>query len=375
MDLTYSSEQRLLADAAKAFTARDWPLSLVRDLEHQGTGVEEPLWKSICALGWPALLIAEGDGGLAGELAHLIVVAEELGAAAASSPLLYSVALGGIPLSRSTSGAARQKFLPGLAAGDTIAAGAFLQPGGRGFWPAAPVPGCERDGWRLSGVKTMVVFATAADVLLVTTILDSEGPALVAVPARGAGIGYRRLQTFDGQPTFEVGFTDVHVTADDVIAAGAHARDTVAAGWSVLAVLLCAHAIGLCEGALAIATRHVSERTQFGRPIGSFQTVANRLADARSAIDGSGLLVHRAAWAIDTAAEDADNHVATMKVHVAGTIRAVVASVHQNLGALGFTMEHDLQLFTRRLKALELALGDKADAIETIATGLGLLLD
>lgn len=375
MDLTYSSEQRLLADAAKAFTARNWPLSTVRKLEQHDTGVEQSLWKSMSALGWPALLVTETEGGLGGKLAHLLVIAEQLGAAAASSPLPYSVALGAVPLSRSTSGPGRQRFLSSLAAGDMIAAGAFLQPGARGFWPEAPVAGCGRDGWRLRGVKTMVVFATAADVLLVTTTLDSEGPALVAVPAGAAGINYRRLQTFDGQPTFEVGFADVHVTTDDVIATGTLARETVAAGWSVLAVLSCAHAIGLCEGALAIATRHVGERTQFGRPIGSFQTVANRLADARSAIDGSRLLVHRAGWAIDAGADDAANHVATMKVHAAATMRTVVASTHQNLGALGFTMEHDLQLFTRRLKAIELALGDKADAIETIATGLGLLLD
>src|SRR5262249_21533894 len=109
--------------------------------------------------------------------------------------------------------------------------------------------------------------------------------------------------------------------------------------------------------------------------IGSFQTVANRLADARSAIDGTRLLVHRAGWAIDTTAVDVDNHVATMKVHAAATIRAVVAGTHQNLGALGFTTEHDLQLYTRRLKALELALGDRTDHLETVATALGLLLD
>jgi alkylation response protein AidB-like acyl-CoA dehydrogenase len=221
----------------------------------------------------------------------------------------------------------------------------------------------------------MAVFATAADVLLVTAALDREGPALVALPAHSAGIGCRRLQTFDGQPTFEVSFTDVQIAADDVVATGATAREAVAAGMAVLSVLSCAHAVGLCEGALAIATEHVGTRVQFGRPIGSFQTVANRLVDARSAIDGTRMLVHRAGWAIDTAATDAANHVATMKVHAAATIRAVVANTHQNLGALGFTTEHDLQLYTRRLKALELALGDKTDNLETIATALGLLLD
>jgi alkylation response protein AidB-like acyl-CoA dehydrogenase len=375
VDLTLSSEQRQLADAANAFTTRDWPLSVVRNLEHHETGVISGLWKSMCALGWPGLPIAEDQGGLGGELGHLIVIAEQLGAAAASSPLLHSVALGAIPLSRSESESARQRFLAGLATGDMIAAGALLEPGGRGFWPAQCATGSRRDGWRLTGVKTMVVFATAADVLLITTALDGEGPALIALAAHDPGIGYRRLETFDGQPTFEVSLSDVHVAADAVVAAGGPARVLVSESGSILAVLLCAHAVGLCEGALAIATRHVSERWQFGRPIGSFQTVANRLADARSAIDGTRLLVHRAGWTIDAGADDAANHVAAVKVHAAGTIRAVVASTHQNLGALGFTMEHDLQLYTRRLKALELALGDKTDGLETIASALGLISD
>lgn len=375
MDLTLSPEQRQLADAVNAFTTRDWPLSLVRDLEHHETGVISGLWKSMCALGWPGLPLAEDQGGLGGELSHLIVIAEQLGAAAASSPLLHSVALGSIPLSRSVSEPARQKYLGGLAAGDMIAAGVFLEPGGRGFWPSRGAVGNRRDGWRLSGVKTMAVFATAADVLLITTALEDEGPALVALAAHDPGIAYRRLQTFDGQPTFEVSLSDVHIAADAIVAAGNPARELVCECWSMLAVLLCAHAIGLCEGALAIATRHVSERVQFGRPIGSFQTVANRLADARSAIDATRMLVHRAGWAIDTGAGGVANHVAAVKVHAAGTIRAVVANTHQNLGALGFTMEHDLQLYTRRLKALELALGDKTDDLETIAGALGLISD
>lgn len=375
MDLTYSSEQQQLADAAKAFTSRDWPLATVRELETHDTGVAPHLWKSMCALGWPALVLAEEDGGLGGELGHLIVIAEQLGAAAASSPLLQSVALGAIPLSRSAPGQMREKLLGGLAAGDVIAAAAFLEAGGRGIWPATRAPGNSRDGWRLTGVKTVVPFAAAADTLFVTAALEGQGRALVALAVPGAGIDLRRLESFDGQPTFEVSLTDVVVEADDIVAAGASAEDVIAAGQAVFAVLSSAHGVGLCEGALSTATRHVSERVQFGRPIGSFQTVANRLADARSAIDGTRMLVHRAGWALDTLAEDANTRVATMKVHAAATIRIVVAGTHQNLGALGFTMEHDLQLFTRRAKALELALGDRTDNLETVATALGLLGD
>jgi len=107
---------------------------------------------------------AEADGGLDGDLSDLVVIAEELGRAAASTPLLDSVALGGLPLSWAPASAARERWLPGLVSGDRIAAAALLEPDGRSRWPAPSRPGRRR--LALQGRKTMVGFAATSDVLL-----------------------------------------------------------------------------------------------------------------------------------------------------------------------------------------------------------------
>ncbi len=106
---------------------------------------------------------------------------------------------------------------------------------------------------------------------------------------------------------------------------------------------------------------------QFGRPIGSFQTVANRLVDVRSDLDALRLLVHRAAE--NTSAI----HVAAMKSYANWTASATSTHTHQVMGAIGFTMEHDLQLYTRRLKAFETMYGSTAAHLERVAAALGLV--
>ncbi len=137
MDLTYSDEQRMLADSARAYLRRDWNTDTVRELEREPDGFRRPAWNRMAELGWPAVIVDESDGGTGGALSDLVVLAEELGRAAASTPLLASVALGALPMSWSAAGTARTRYLDGLVSGATVAAGALLGPDGRRRWPAA----------------------------------------------------------------------------------------------------------------------------------------------------------------------------------------------------------------------------------------------
>lgn len=375
MDLTYDDEQRALAQAARAMASREWSPQAVRDLEATGTGVAPGLWKSVCALGWPGLVLPAEHGGSDGRIAHLVAVLEELGAGAMSTPLPYSVALAALPLAWAPPSPARDALLPHLVEGNCLAVCALLEADADSTRPADPAPGDATSGWQLTGVKTFVPYASAADMLVVVTSLAGLGPALALVPARADGVRIRNLDAFAGEPLCEVTFSEVRITVENVVATGAQAEALLSRGREVLAVLLSAQAVGLCAGAVRVATRHASERVQFGRPIGAFQAVANRLVDAQAAIDGCRLLVHRAAWSLDTVTDSPDEralHVATVTAAAAGMTRTVVAHTHQTLGALGLTLEHDLQLFTRRAKSVEILLGRRAVHLEAVASALGL---
>ena len=389
MDLTLTDEQRALADSARAFLHREWSTDTVRELEAEPGGFRTTLWKRTAELGWPGVVFCTDDGGLGGELTDLVVIAEQLGRAAASTPLLDSVSLGALPLSwapsqppswtpvrgnepaHSPSEGARRRWLPGLVSGEYVGAAALLEPDGRTRWPASEAPR-HGPGWLLQGRKTMVGFAATADVLLVSTRLAGRGPALVAVPADASGLTSRRLNSLGGDPLFEVTLGGVRVSRDDLVADGSAAEELLGRALTVSRVLDCAVAVGLSEGALALGVTHAKDRAQFGRPIGAFQAVANRLVDVRSDLDALRLLTHRAAWAVTRDDPDAAVHTATMAGYAGWTAATASAATHQVMGAIGFTMEHDLQLFTRRLKAFETRVGPPATHLETVATGLGL---
>jgi alkylation response protein AidB-like acyl-CoA dehydrogenase len=115
-----------------------------------------------------------------------------------------------------------------------------------------------------------------------------------------------------------------------------------------------AYAVGAAERALELSVEHAKTRVQFGRPIGSFQAVAHRCADMRSDLDAVRYLVYQAAWCLD-ARGSAELEVGAAKAYGNEALRRVFMHAHQVHGAIGFSIEHDLQLFTRRVKAIEVA--------------------
>jgi alkylation response protein AidB-like acyl-CoA dehydrogenase len=132
-----------------------------------------------------------------------------------------------------------------------------------------------------------------------------------------------------------------------------------------------AYAVGAAERALELTVEHAKTRVQFGRPIGSFQAVAHRCADMRSEIDAVRYLVYQAAWSLASGRPSA-LEAGAAKAYGNEALRRVFMHAHQVHGAIGFSTEHDLQLFTRRAKAVELSWGGAASHRERVAQAMGL---
>jgi alkylation response protein AidB-like acyl-CoA dehydrogenase len=116
---------------------------------------------------------------------------------------------------------------------------------------------------------------------------------------------------------------------------------------------------------------YAKTRVQFGRPIGSFQAVAHRCVDMRSDIDALEVLTRKAAWSL-AAGRPSHLEVGVAKTYGGDALRRIFAHAHQVHGAIGFSMEYDLQLFTRRAKAAELTWGSTAAHRERVARAIGL---
>ena len=131
-----------------------------------------------------------------------------------------------------------------------------------------------------------------------------------------------------------------------------------------------AYAVGLCDAALALAVDHASNREQFGRPIGVNQAVSHQCVDIRVEIDAMRVLAHQAAWRLDrhdARSRRAARAVALANAYARDVLPGIFTRAHQVHGAMGFTMEYDLQLFSRRAKTYELTGGGAAGHLEQVA--------
>ncbi|MGH9111293.1 MAG: acyl-CoA dehydrogenase family protein, partial [Acidimicrobiales bacterium] len=217
----------------------------------------------------------------------------------------------------------------------------------------------------LRGTKLLVPWAGVADVVVVTT---TDGLFLVE-PARG-GARAERHDDLGADPLFELDLADA--PAEPLGDGGCEAQSTVVRrALDVAAVVQLAYVVGAAERVLEMTLQHARDRHQFGRPIGSFQAVSHRCVDMRTDLDACRFLAYRAAWAFDQGGR-ADVEVAGAKAYGNDALRRILAHAHQVHGAIGFSTEHDLHLFTRRAKAFELSYGTTTRHLDRVAAAMGL---
>ncbi len=363
MDLTLSDEQRLLAETARAFVSRECPTARARAIEALPGGYAPELWRATTGLGWAGLLVPEEYGGTGRGLGEVTIVCEELGRAAVPVPLVASAVCATLSVRWAGSESQRHRWLPALAAGDCVGTLAVSEPGMRDPWVAPAVAGPP-----LSGTKLLVPFAADAGLLVVAT-----ASGFVAVEPEATGLSCRRHDHLGGDPLYEVAFDGTDAEPLGPVGDGAAVRARVLDHAAVAAL---AYTVGVAQRALELALQHARDREQFGRPIGAFQAVAHRCVDMRTDIDACRVLAHQAAWALDRAHSPADRpadcEVAAALVYANDAIRRVFVNAHQVHGAIGFSTEHDLHLYTRRAKAFELAYGARARQRDRLAAAMGL---
>ena len=357
MDLTLDDEQQMLADTARAFVDRSCPPEVARALD---AGAREPNpWSVIAGAGWAGLAVPEEHGGAGRGMTEVVVVAEQLGRGPVPSPLIATTALAALPILWLGSDEQRRRWLPELARGTRVGTLALLEDGMRDEWDVIGV----RSVPTLSGTKILVPWTSAAALMLVATadglrVVESAPPAVCAAAHDSLGGDPLATVVFDRADSEPLG------RPEDARAAIERAVDHAA-------IAQLAYTVGVAERALELSVQHASGRQQFGRPIGSFQAVAHRCADMRVDIDACRYLAYQAAWSLDQN-RPADIPVAAAKAFANEAMRRVCRHAHQVHGAIGFSTEHDLHLFTRRAKAFELSYGSRAHHRERLACAMGL---
>ncbi|MGI9600864.1 MAG: acyl-CoA dehydrogenase family protein [Acidimicrobiales bacterium] len=372
MDLMLNDTQEMIRDGARRLLTDSLDADTVRESEGEVDGFLSEIWSQMAELGWTGLALPEDIGGGGCGLTDLCVLAEELGRAAASTPLVVSAGFAATFLQAIEPSEMTRELLTMLATSDAVITPALADAVGRDERSASSSALNETDGGAtISGSKAMVPFASVAHVLLVSLSTPDGVPAVVAIDRDADGVSWARHGTTGGDPLFLVEFDNVAVSTERILARDAAAARAIDVGLDAATVLATAEVVGHCEGMIRLGTDYASNRQQFGRTIGSYQAVAHPLADMRINTDACRLLAAEAAWTLDQG-RDATLEVAGTKVYANEVVADMIHVAHTVHGAIGYTTEYDLQLYTRRARAFCLSHGDTDVQTERAAKALGL---
>lgn len=292
---------------------------------------DHELWRALCEMGVPAIMVPEAYGGLGLGMVDLAIVAEALGKAVAPVPLLGH-ALAALVISLGGSDDQKAKWLPLLASGEVLATVALCE--GKGGWLPKS---WTLTGQSLTGVKTLVPNAVEADLIVVGT---ADGLALVE---KGAAYTCARISSADRtRPVDTVTFQDA---AAEPLADGAAAITRMI---DAAAVLIAADSFGGADHCVAVSVEYAKLREQYGQPIAGFQGLRYQLVAMALATEPSRGLYWYAAHAWDAIPDKASHAASQAKAHLADTYLQVTRDTVEAHGGIGFTWEHDTHLYMKR---------------------------
>jgi 3-oxocholest-4-en-26-oyl-CoA dehydrogenase beta subunit len=316
------------------------------------------LWADLAGAGVLAAALPEALGGAGLGFLDACSVLIEMGRAVAPVPYLASAVLGAGAVARFGSAAQQEEFAVPAGRGELILTAALAEEDGDD--PAAPSARAERagrvaGGWVLSGVKTTVPAAPLAALMLVPAATP-DGVAVFLVRPDDAGVAVARQQVTSGDSTGRVVLDHVRVGADRML--GGETAGCAAAGWLLRAgtVGLCATAAGVTARALELTAEYARERVQFGKPIGGFQAVAQRLADAYIDCEAIRLTMWQAAWRLAEGLPCAAE-IATAKFWAADAGHRVAHTAVHIHGGVGIDVSHPAHRYFVAAKHCEFMLG------------------
>jgi alkylation response protein AidB-like acyl-CoA dehydrogenase len=374
MDLGLDEQQEMLRNFARDFLEKECPEKLVRDMEEDEKGYSPELWQKMAQQGWMGLIIPEEYGGTGMNICELVVLLEEFGRALVPGPFIPTVVLGGVPVMEAGTDQQKKQYLPKIASGELMMTMALTEPSAK--WTADGVTlEAKKDGndYVLNGTKLFVQDAHVTDTMVVvarTGGSGEDGITLFLVDSRSPGIKFEVLKTIAADKQAEVVFENVKVPAANILGAEGKGWPIVEKTKKVATVAACAYLVGLSQMDFDVTLNYAKERVQFGRPIGSFQAIQHKLADAVIDVDGSRFITYTAAWSLQEGENDADTMISMAKAWTSDASRRVVAHGQQIHGGIGFTKEYKIQLYFRRQKWMELMWGDADYHRELVAQGL-----
>jgi acyl-CoA dehydrogenase len=338
MDFTIPSDEQELAQLVRSIAGDHLTERRLRALDGADVRIDRELWTALASAD-----VLGADLGVVGDTAVLV----ELGRLVAPVPYLPTIAVA----SRVLATAGREDLAAAAADGSLLVTVALAEE--LGDAPEAPTTRAERSdgGWVLTGAKAAVPYGTVADVFLVPAATP-DGVRVFVVTPSDDGVSIEAQRIVDGDTEASLELAAVQLDGDRVVGDADAAADLV----ERYTLGLCAHQLGVLERALELTAAYAREREQFGKPIGSFQAVGQRVADAYIDVEAVRLTTWEAAWRVSEGLP-AGTELATAKFWAADAGHRVAHTAVHVHGGAGIDMDGAVHRYFVAAKRNEFALG------------------
>ena len=360
----YPDEIAMLRESVSQFCQREL-LPRAADID-ASNDFPEDLWRDFGALGLLGITVKEEYGGCnMGYLAHCIAM-EEISRASAAVGLSYGAHsnLCVNQIARNGTEAQKQKYLPGLCAGEAVGALAMSEAGAGSDVVGMTLQANRRgDHYRLNGSKMWITNGPDAHVYVIyARTEDKVGAAgITAFIVERDTEGFSRAQKLDklgmrGSNTCELVFEDCDVPVTNVLGQAEKGVSVLMSGLDYERTVLAAGPVGIMQACLDLVLPYVHERKQFGQPIGEFQLIQAKMADMYAALSASRAYLYSVAAACDRG-EASRKDCAALILYTAEHATQMALQAIQTLGGNGYTNDYPAGRLLRDAKLYEIGAG------------------
>jgi isovaleryl-CoA dehydrogenase len=375
-----TDEQRDFQRAIRDFAQREVGTKEQRERLTDGYAElhNQEIYEKLAELGWLGVAIDEAYGGSGGGMVDACIFLEET--------MRGLVPIAGYGVSLIVAGAyerfgteeQKQEILGGITRGRVEAIAMSEPEAGSDVGALSCRAERQNGGFVLNGQKTWISAAHIADHVLVVCRTDPsgskhEGLSMISVPTDAEGIEIRGIQTMGGKEVNDVFLTDCHVSEDRVLGQVDGGWMQLMAGLNVERLILAASALGIAQRAFDDVLAYVKERRQFGRPIGSFQTLKHRIADLATELECTRLLVYDVARKVDADPNQMLPREASMaKLKATEVAKHVALEGMQMMGGYGYASEYDMERHVRATLVMSIYGGTNEIQREIVSKTFGL---
>ncbi len=358
-----NDEQRMLRDTIADFLSKEAPIEALRALRDGESDLawKPSLWSGLCELGAPAAASPEAEGGLGFGQVGMGALMLETGRTLCASPLLSSAIHAQAVIRHCASAEQIERRLPGLMSGDIVASVAMQEGSQFHTVPRST----RRDGNNLTGDKSLIMDAGAADYLLVSALGPADQLCIAVVSRSAPGVTIQSQRLMDGRQYGSV--TLRNVEAEEWLEGDALDQGFTRALDEATIMLSC-EMLGASRELLERTVAYLKEREQFGVKIGTFQALQHRLATAYCELELAAASVFNALLAMDRGEPVLSEHASEAKALVGDILQLLSNEAVQMHGGMGVTDEMDIGLFLKRSRTCNQLFGNSAFHRDRFAT-------